>query len=247
MREPWRSILVAVLTAILTILGGGAVVRMAGCGVLPSLPTLPDEPPLPPPPDPVLAIGRLVIHGGYCSATVVGTAGPDGRRTLVSAWHCVKGGVGTKCTYYPRGESQLPIPCTVLAVDSAADISILATDVPARQLVGISVAGSTPAVGTVVWHAGYGVDRPGNVESGKVLSVPDGNGQVKYQLSVSPGDSGGGICVTSDGKLLSPVCCTDFRGNTWAGSPECISRLLAVAVSFPAGIEPIPMPPAPKQ
>lgn len=240
----------ALLAALLAGLGVAIPVRMSGCGSAPTVPTCPAPPPDTKPPapgptkDPVAAIGRLAMDGGFCSATVVTAPDAAGRQRLVSAAHCVER-VGERVTFIPR-QGGHTIPCTVLAFDRKADISIIATAEP-TNLPYIGVAQQTPPVGSEVMHAGFGVDVPGNVERGQVLAGVNPDGQVRYRLSVSPGDSGGGICLTSAGELLSPVCCTDRLagvGNVWGGSPENIRRMLANPTQF-LGLPPKPMPPPP--
>jgi hypothetical protein len=91
------------------------------------------------------------------------------------------------------------------------------------------LASSSPPAGTKVWHAGYGIDKPGNRESGSFIDGPNSDGQVHFRLSVSSGDSGGGILATDTGLVLSCVCCTSSRGRSadvYGASPEAIGRLL---------------------
>ena len=186
------------------------------------------------------------METGFCSATVVNPPDATGRRTLVTAAHCVKR-VGEAVTYIPRNESR-SIPCSVVAIDRQADIAILSTDAPQPDLPFLVVAVQTPAIGSEVLHAGFGRDRPANVERGTVTSAILPNGQVRYRLSVSPGDSGGGICFTSAGELLSPVCCTTAFGpavgDTYGGSPERVRDMLNRPAWF-IDLPPIAMPPPP--
>jgi hypothetical protein len=53
---------------------------------------------------------------------------------------------------------------------------------------------------------GYGVDKPGNKETGHMVSGPDGNGQLRMNLSVSSGDSGSGTIRADTGELVAVVC-----------------------------------------
>ncbi len=244
-RPDWRAVLAALISLLSALIGGITVASFpGGCRALPAPPPKPAPPQ--PTPDPVQAIGRLVMPGGYCSATVIGP--PDGsgptRQRLVSAAHCVSR-VGQRLTYVTR--SGVSIPVTVIAVDRQADISILVTDQPVDPLPWVRVADRTPPPGTAVLHAGFGVDKPGNVERGTVVGGGGGAAQVEYDLSVSPGDSGGGICVSDGGELLSPVCCTTClgcRGRVWGGSPERIRAMLTSPASY-TDLEPVPMPPPP--
>jgi hypothetical protein len=77
------------------------------------------------------------------------------------------------------------------------------------------------------------------------LSGEDSNGQIRYRLSVSHGDSGGGIVSTKDGKLLSPVCCTTRIagvGDVWGASPRIIQEMITTPTAFASDLEPIQMP-----
>lgn len=253
-REPWRSILVAVLTAVLTILGGGAAVQVSGCGRPPAMPQ-PEPPgrpdPMPPqqappdqPPQPWEAIGRLALSGSYCSATVVGPRRSDGRWWVISAAHCLRR-AGEEATLTLRRGGTLRV--TAVAIDRESDLAILLTE-HLDALPYALLADATPAAGAAVWHGGYGRHQPGNREAGRVLSGPDPRGQVRYRLSVSPGDSGGGIIHTETGRLLSPVCCTtrlDAEGDVWGSSPERIQRLLAATAAGGDGLPPHEMPTRP--
>lgn len=245
--QQWQVIITAVLTATLTILGSLGVVQVSGCGkgVLPPVPD-PDNPPDTAKPDPWNAIGKIAMQGGYCSGTTVGPRMQDGRWRIVSAAHCFKQ-VGETATYVTRQGVSRKI--TVMAIDRKADIAICMTDQGQGVMAHTLVAAATPEVGAKIWHGGYGRHIPGNREDGTVLSRPNQDGQVKYRLSVSPGDSGGGIVVDGDGMLLSPVCCTtrlDGPGEVWGGSPEQIRRMLATPTDF-IDLPPIEMPPPPKE
>lgn len=245
MKEPWRSLLVAVLTAILTLLGGTVATQVGGCWNVPIPP--PPDIDTPPPdgaPDALQAIGKIAMQGGYCSGTVVGPRMSDGRWRIVSAAHCFKR-VGEDATFIQRTGSSRKIQ--VIAIDRKADIAICLTEQGQGAMAFTYVANNTPPPGTRIWHAGYGVHIPGNREDGTVVSGPNPSGQVEYELSVSPGDSGGGIVTDSNGHLLSPVCCTTRlagRGRVWGGSPEQIRRMLATPTDY-VDLAPIEMPPPP--
>jgi hypothetical protein len=135
--------------------------------------------------------------------------------------------VGETAQFVPRsGQS---VVATVTAINRDADIAILQTARVDGRLEWIQVAESSPSVGTEIFHAGFGVHIPGNVERGSLVAMANAKGQLQYRLSVSKGDSGGGIAMTKEGKLLSPVCCTDALnqlGNVWGGSPEKIRDMI---------------------
>lgn len=112
---------------------------------------------------------------------------------------------------------------TVVNFNRGADWSWMVTDGNNTVLPHALIAERSPAVGTPIWHAGFGVDVPGNREDGAILAAPDGNGQLRMRLSVSSGDSGGGIVIDADGRVVSCVCCTTRRGalaDVWGSSPE---------------------------
>lgn len=249
-REPWRSVIVAVLTALLTIIGGGTAMYVGGgCPrVAPPPPdTKPETPPEPerpqPPPDPWNAIGKVIMRGGYCSGTVVGPRRPDGRWHLVSAAHCFSRSGEEVTVVLRQGQT---FRATVVAINKPADCAILLTD-HIDTLPFAEIAPTTPPVGERVWHGGYGVHVPGNKEIGRVAAGMDANGQTRYRLSVSSGDSGGGIIHDASGRLLSPVCCTTRlagEGDVWGAAPEIIQRMIATPTEWVGGepIPPVPMP-----
>lgn len=243
---PWKEILVAVLTAILTIIGGTGVQQVVGCRYIPPVIPDPDKPPDDGVTDAWNAIGKIAMQGGYCSGTVVGPRSTDGRYKIVSAAHCFKQ-VGEKAMFIQRDGITRPI--TVIAIDRRADIAICSTDTGQGKMAYTDIASATPHPGTRIWHGGFGRHIPGNKETGEVVSGPNQDGQVKYRLSVSPGDSGGGIITDANGLLLSPVCCTtrlDGPGEVWGGSPEQIRRMIATPTDF-IDLPPIEMPPPPKE
>jgi hypothetical protein len=87
------------------------------------------------------------------------------------------------------------------------------------------LADGNPPIGTKVWHAGYGIDKPGNREDGEVTGNEDANGQLRMSLSVSSGDSGGGIFRSDTNELVSCVCCTSGMArkvSMWGASTRAI-------------------------
>lgn len=244
-KEPWRSVIVAVLTALLTIMGGVGVTQVSSCrSVVPPPAPDPDKPPDTGRVDAWNAIGKIAMSGGYCSGTVIGPRRDDGRYTIVSAAHCFKQ-VGERATFIQREGTSRPV--TVIAIDRRADIALCRTDTGQGDMAYTLVADRTPAWGTKVWHGGYGRHNPGNKEAGNFVTGPNPDGQNEYEISVSPGDSGGGIVADANGHLLSPVCCTtrlDGFGRVWGGSPEKIRQMLATPTDF-IDLPPIEMPPPP--
>lgn len=231
-------LLVRNVASVLSVRAAADCVRVCPPDVVPVPPDLPLPRSLA-----IKAIGKLAMNGSSCSGTVVGPPRGDGKRTILSAAHCVKR-VGENVTFFPRDAS--PVRCTVIAIDRTTDISLILTDA-ASTLPYVLVADSTPSVGSPIWHAGFGQDNPANKEVGTVSSLPNTQGQVRYRLSVSPGDSGGGIMLDANGHVLSPVCCTTCLGcigDVWGGSPENIHRMLKSNVDF-LDLPPATMPPPP--
>ena len=238
----WPAIVVAVLSALLSFLGSrfgvpAPIVTIPEQKATPTPPT-PQKPAEVPASDPRSAIGKIVMKGGYCSGTVVNPQQADGSYTVVSASHCFKV-TGEDVSFILRDGRQ--VKATVIAIDRTPDIAILRTAPVATPLPFVLVADRTPDVGSKVFHAGFGIDNPGNTEYGTITDRETPQGQVVYRLSVSPGDSGGGICLDAAGRLLSPVCCTTNLaavGSVFGGSPENINRMLKNPTEF------IAMPPA---
>jgi len=233
----WQSILAAVLAAVLAVLGNRQLP--------PPSDDTPSNPPAPkqtePAANPLDALGRLSMAGGFCSATPVGPLGKDGKQVLLSAAHCVKS-IGEACQYTSRAGRV--VRCFVSSVNRQADAALLVSEPLLEPLPYLLVATETPAAGSAVFHAGFGVDNPGNVEKGKVLQRDTGSGQVMFSLSVSPGDSGGGVCVDGSGRLISPVCCTTHLaqvGQVFGARPEIVRQMMLSPASF-TSLPPMEMP-----
>lgn len=227
-RIPWAEFIAALTAALIALL----TARQLPTPLVPPVPPPPPAPVAPPATDAKDAIGRLVFSGGYCSATPI-TALSDGKtQTLLTASHCLKT-VGEVCQFFTRGGRM--VSCRVTAINREADAGLLVTELLSEPLAYLNLAATTPAAGTDVFQAGWGIDVPGNVERGHVLQRDSGQGQVIYELSVSPGDSGGGICVTASGEVLSPVCCTTNLaavGQVWGARPEEVHKMIASPASF---------------
>jgi len=248
------SLLTAILLAVVQHWFGPSV-------VLPPLPVPPGDkieqtPPAPPKPsvqtqfDPSNAIHKVIMQRGYCSGTIVAHSEssvlrPDKRLWVVSAAHCF-GEVGNKVQHQLRDGRTLV--GTVCAIDRGADCALVITD-PITESFGVvpytTVASiGSYSVGNPVWHQGFGVHIPGNKEIGKIADLTNQRGQVRYRLSVSQGDSGGGIIHDATGRLLSPVCCTtqlNAMGDVWGAAPERILRMMATPTDY-VDVQPIEMP-----
>lgn len=191
------------------------------------VPSKPDEPITPPAakPDPRNAIVRISARGAGCSATIIGPRRKDGRYDVLTAAHCVRAG-GEKWRIEFRDGKTASF--TVNATDDTSDCAWGVTDEDIGELPFALLAERSPAIGERVWHSGWGIRVPGNLESGTVIGRRDSRNQIAMRLSVSSGDSGGGIAQHSDGRIVSVVCCTVGRGfdvETNGASVEAMVKL----------------------
>lgn len=180
----------------------------------------PQTPPTEPAPNPLAAIVRIGAGNVGCSATIVGPRRPDGRYWVLTAAHCVS---GTGQRWQMRFRNGATGGFQVVNFDRQSDWAWGATDSSTEVYPYALLADATPPVGTRIWHAGFGVDVPANREDGTVLAGADSNGQIRMRMSVSSGDSGGGIVIDDVGRIVSTVCCTTRRGavaDVWGASPE---------------------------
>ena len=169
----------------------------------------PKDPPTAPKSDPIGATGRLRFGSAGCTATVIGPKRQDGRYDVLTAAHC-NGGKGDRGTLTLK--NGITVGVTVVAKNERADLCWMVTDTVVGDLPFAVIATANPAVGTAIWHMGYGVDVPGNREDGEVLGETT-DGQLQMKLSVSSGDSGSGIFRADTGELVAVVCCTTGRGT----------------------------------
>ena len=186
----------------------------------------PDPPgPQPKPPaeevNPMGAILKFRLGSTGCTAANLGRRKEEKALYALCAAHCVSR-VGARGTVgFKSGES---VPFSVVAIDRGSDCSILRLETD-RVFPVARIAAELPPEGTAIWHAGYGVNRPGNVEKGTVLYREDERGQTGMRLSVSSGDSGGPIYREDTGEIISTVCCYG-SGRTYGASVPSIRRLL---------------------
>jgi len=195
-----------------------------------------------PKPDPANALVKVSFGNAFCTATIVGPRRKDGRWDILSAAHCLRG-VGAEGTMRLKDGRTFRIRCVVHQPDP--DLAWLITDESIPDLPFAVLAADNPPVGTAIWHAGYGVDNPGNREEGTVASGEDSRGQIRMILSVSSGDSGGGIFRADTNELVSTVCCTSRlaqKVSMWGASTRAI-RAARPKDSLPFGEEiPVPLP-----
>ena len=194
-------------------------------GAAPPSPTPPGNPVQP---NPARATCRLRFGSSGCTATLIERRDGDQHWRALTAAHCC-GSVGAKGSItLPDGRTAA---VTVVSRNTRADLAWLRLD--DASLAGLPfarLAASHPPIGARVWHCGYGVDRPGNTETGNVTALPDSNGQIRFLLSVSSGDSGSGIFLESTGELVGVVCCTASRGSLasmWGGSSVEAAKIYA--------------------
>lgn len=212
-------------------------VVIEGCGPVPPEP----EPRPPGKADPVQAIGRLRFGNAGCTATVIGPRRGDGKWDVLTASHCT-GGVGSRGSFTLKDGRTLTV--TVAARNPDSDLTWLVTDA-ALDLPFAELAKKNPPVGTEIWHMGYGIDRPGNREDGRVIGAETPDGQLQMELSVSSGDSGGGIFRADTNELIAVVCCTTERGRKtvmYGGSAEQANRMRPVAKTDADAWEPLAIP-----
>lgn len=240
--SPWLAV---VITALLTWFGQKYGPQLPPLPQLPPIspPTSPAPPPAPPTPTPptptppapvpppapkvdtLAAIGRIQFGNSGCTATITGPRRDDGRYWVLTAAHCVNG-VGQSGTMKLRDGRSLGLQ--VVAIDRRADCCWCVTSTNSVEYPVAFVADRSPSPGARIWHAGFGIDVPGNREDGTVSTGPNSDGQIEMRISVSSGDSGGGMALDSDGRIISCVCCTTIRGavgRVWGASPESINAL----------------------
>lgn len=165
------------------------------------------------------AIGQTRFGNAGCSATVIGPVGDDDHFIdVLTAAHCQK--KGARGSMKLKDGRSFDVEC--VAIDHKADVAWLRAERPAGAVPFLLMADETPTPGAKVWHMGYGIDKPANKEEGHFVGETSDATKFQYRLSVSPGDSGGGILLTSNSRVLSPVCCTTKlagMGDVWGGTP----------------------------
>jgi hypothetical protein len=175
--------------------------------------------------DPIAAIGRIQFGNAGCTANVIAPRRKDGRYDVLTAAHCISS-QGQRGTMELRNGKKFGV--SVVVFDKRCDCCWLVTDGTQGILPTVRLSDGTPEVGDAVYHAGFGIDKPGNTEHGVLRAKPNSDGQCEFEISVSPGDSGGAIVHAKSGRVISPTCCTSVlgaRGRVWGASPECCARL----------------------
>jgi hypothetical protein len=207
-------------------------VVIEGCTPVPPSPMPPSPmPPSPLPPDkkeridPVNAIVRIQFGTAGCSATIVSPRRSDGRWDILTAAHCIENVGDRGVMILPENNKRYPV--RVVTRNKTSDVAWLVTEDSVPDLPCAKLADREPEVGVKVWHKGFGVDKPGNREDGEVAEKPNAFGQTRFILSVSSGDSGGGIFRDDTNELISTVCCTSRmaqKASMWGGSVDQVKK-----------------------
>jgi hypothetical protein len=133
----------------------------------------------------------------------------------------------------------------VVAHHKTPDLAWCVTEESIAEMPFAVLAEKNPDVGTTVWHMGYGIDKPGNREDGSITAAENGEGQLRMSLSVSSGDSGGGIFRTDTNELVSVVCCTSGMAqkvSMWGGSVEQARKTRPRVLDADDAWTPLPIP-----
>lgn len=213
------------LTAALAAMGTVYMAKQALPNWLPDIgrPLLPRI--LPKPKKAEDAIGKIIFGNSGCTATIIGPVNSaDSKLDILTAAHCVK--LGAKGTMTLKDGRKLPVHC--VSRDPESDAAWLQAENPGGDVPYLLLADNNPNDGEIVWHQGYGIDRPGNRESGLFKGSRMQGLQCSFRLSVSPGDSGGGIILDSQSRVVSPVCCTtrlSAMGDVFGASPRSAARI----------------------
>lgn len=242
LREKLIAAVVAALAAFLGALGGGAFPPRVPVTPPPTSPPH-QHPPAEPAPQPAIdkTIARIQTGSSGCTGALVGPRRVDRRYNLLTAAHCVDR-VGQRGTYFAQDGSRLTFE--VVGINRKADACWCLTDPTDKHYPFAELADEEPEQGTPVWHAGYGIDRPGNREDGTVVTPLLADGKTHFYLSVSSGDSGGAIVHAKTGKILSVVCCSDAagrKGNVYGAGVTAIRQLRDQHMHDPEWT-PIPVP-----
>lgn len=195
----------------------------------------PSAPPPPPPPGPspkpeskanaIAATVQLRIGNAGCTATIVGPRREDGRWDVLTAAHCSGAAAKTGSITLKDGRQ---FTVELRRADRAADLLWMTTRDAVAEMPFANLAREIPAVGAKVWHNGYGFDKPGNRESGAINRAVNSSGQLGFRLSVSNGDSGGGIFLEETDELVGVVCCTTRiagTGDVFGGASTVAARM----------------------
>ena len=201
-------------------------------------PTQPPTRPTPAPAtdivDPMRASVRIVCGTRGCSGTLFRMDSSDTYWLLTCA-HCI-----------PRSQPPVEIhgdgwrmTGNVTKLDRKFDIALVRCNQRGRDKPIAELASVPPAVGQTVWHHGFGVDKPGNVERGAILQVGDAQRACWYTTRLSNGDSGSGQFDDATGKLVALGAWSDPAGRYGGASLMQIKHFLGSSPpSTPPGYGP---------
>ncbi len=215
----------AFITALLGAVSGGAATIYAAKSMIPefSLPSRPRLLPLPKRAED--AIGKIQFGNAGCTGTIIGPVRSDDKTLqILTAAHCVR--VGDRGKMSLKDGRILEVKC--VSRDADSDAAWLTAANPGGNIPYALLAEQLPSDGELVWHQGYGIDKPGNRESGVFRGITANGKQAEFSLSISPGDSGGGILLDRAGRVVSPVCCTTRLsgvGRVFGATPEASARI----------------------
>lgn len=243
----WRQLLQIFLAALLAQFAG-PIVGSIGKAIIPALiPPMdignqvpPHVPPVKPLPkgDPLGAMIKVRHGNAFCSGVHLGDVMKSGHSYYLTAAHCT-GGLGSSVEVEMSDKKR--ITCRVVSRDTKSDISICRYPATVDYPFAI-VAKHLPEVGDKVWHKGFGVDRPGNLEKGEVTRANDERQQTTFRLSVSNGDSGSPIYLEASGEIVGVVCCTSGSRMYGGNGPAVWSNLASANVQGDELIDPLPLP-----
>lgn len=182
-------------------------------------PAAPEKPQPPSSYEPKRAAVHFRSGSAGCSGTFLAIGNPR-KYFLLTAAHCISG-LGVKCEIEFEGRK---LTGKVVARQASVDIALVTVEYDGPPLPVARIASSPPAVGDRLWHKGYGVDKPGNVEHGKVVTVGDADDPCWYTTRLSSGDSGSGQFREDTGELVALGC--------WGSAGRCGGPSWAQITSF---------------
>lgn len=147
-----------------------------------------------------------------CSGTLI-RLDRSNKYYLLTAAHCV----GRRETKLWHGKDEYPM--RLLEADKKRDIALYLVGYTGYNLPVARLAKTSPKRGDRVWHHGYGTDRPGNIEHGKILEPGSLRQACWYTTSLSPGDSGSGQFLEETGEL---VALGNWGGGGRQGGPSIV-------------------------
>lgn len=218
-------------------------------GLIPPKPDPKPEPrPDPKPPtdgklDPINALGRIRFGNAGCTATIIGPRRSDGKWDVLTAAHCMSGEGQRGSLTLKDGRS---FAIRVVAHHKTPDVAWCVIEEEVTDLPYALLAEKNPLPDTPIWHMGFGVDKPGNREEGTIAEKENNQGQLRMILSVSSGDSGGGIFRADTNEVVSVVCCTSGmarKQSMWGCATEVARRTRPrPATELDLGWIPLPIP-----